>query len=152
MAETYAELLRRPEWHIRREQIFRLAGYKCEDCGRCREGCERCEYHDDFADRLECHHRYYQRGKKPWEYPDVALLCLCRQCHEERTLRFDVLSVAIGLMTQVEQESFLSLAKETLANRPQYSHIFGDRDPHDLIGNFNHLPMELGERLRWLVV
>ena len=31
---------------------------------------------------LDTHHKYYQKGKLPWEYPDSALVTLCRTCHE----------------------------------------------------------------------
>jgi hypothetical protein len=32
---------------------------------------------------LHVHHKYYQYGKLPWEYPDEALTTLCWNCHEE---------------------------------------------------------------------
>lgn len=31
---------------------------------------------------LQVHHKYYQKGKLPWEYPDEALTALCWECHE----------------------------------------------------------------------
>jgi 5-methylcytosine-specific restriction endonuclease McrA len=31
---------------------------------------------------LHVHHKYYQEGKLPWEYPDSALVTLCWKCHE----------------------------------------------------------------------
>lgn len=34
---------------------------------------------------LNVHHKYYIRGKKPWEYPDdEALVTLCEDCHKKR--------------------------------------------------------------------
>lgn len=33
---------------------------------------------------LNVHHNYYTRGKKPWEYPDDALVTLCEDCHKKR--------------------------------------------------------------------
>jgi len=33
---------------------------------------------------LNVHHNYYIRGKKPWEYPDDALVTLCEDCHKKR--------------------------------------------------------------------
>ena len=33
---------------------------------------------------LNVHHSYYIRGKKPWEYPDDALVTLCEDCHKKR--------------------------------------------------------------------
>lgn len=32
---------------------------------------------------LHVHHKYYQNGKKPWEYPFNALITVCWKCHEE---------------------------------------------------------------------
>ncbi|MGX7688631.1 hypothetical protein ACWA1C_15810 [Flectobacillus roseus] len=31
---------------------------------------------------LHVHHKYYQMGKLPWDYPDEALITLCWRCHE----------------------------------------------------------------------
>lgn len=33
---------------------------------------------------LNIHHNYYVRGKKPWEYPNDALVTLCEDCHKKR--------------------------------------------------------------------
>lgn len=30
---------------------------------------------------LHVHHKYYIRGRKPWEYDDDALITLCNWCH-----------------------------------------------------------------------
>jgi 5-methylcytosine-specific restriction endonuclease McrA len=39
--------------------------------------------HDDdkFFD-LNIHHKYYQKGKKAWEYENEALITLCSMCHK----------------------------------------------------------------------
>ena len=31
------------------------------------------------------HHRWYEKNKDPWEYPDECLVTLCEECHEEET-------------------------------------------------------------------
>lgn len=31
---------------------------------------------------LHVHHRYYDEGKDPWDYPSEALVTLCKDCHE----------------------------------------------------------------------
>lgn len=33
---------------------------------------------------LNVHHKYYIRGKNPWEYPDDAFVTLCDKCHQKR--------------------------------------------------------------------
>lgn len=42
--------------------------FTCRNCG-------------DSARSLNVHHRYYEKGMDPWEYPEIALICLCEECH-----------------------------------------------------------------------
>ena len=35
-----------------------------------------------YIRKLRLHHKYYIKGKKPWDYPDEALMTLCDSCHE----------------------------------------------------------------------
>lgn len=40
----------------------------------------------EFSNRhiyLNMHHKYYIKGKLPWEYSDSALLTVCHKCHSE---------------------------------------------------------------------
>ncbi len=41
---------------------------------------------------LNVHHKYYVKGKAPWEYEDDALVTLCEECHREthRTTRIPI--------------------------------------------------------------
>ena len=66
---SYSSLLRRKEWKEKRKEIFKLKGKACSKCGATKH--------------LQVHHLYYQDGKKPWEYPNDALVVLCKKCHEE---------------------------------------------------------------------
>lgn len=43
----------------------------CSDCG-------------SDATTLAVHHRYYVKGREPWEYPMFALVTLCETCHSDR--------------------------------------------------------------------
>jgi hypothetical protein len=36
-----------------------------------------------FNSTLHVHHKYYQDGKKPWQYPNEALITLCWSCHQK---------------------------------------------------------------------
>jgi hypothetical protein len=36
---------------------------------------------------LNVHHRYYVKGRRPWEYPNFSLVTLCRDCHEDEHFR-----------------------------------------------------------------
>lgn len=48
--------------------------------GRDEFTCCRCSRLDT---ELNVHHFYYNKGSKVWEYPDNALVTLCKKCHEE---------------------------------------------------------------------
>lgn len=57
-------------WRDKRNRILDLHG------GRC----SYCDVGEDKV-RMNVHHRYYEQGKKPWDYPDETLDCLCPKCH-----------------------------------------------------------------------
>lgn len=38
----------------------------------------------DIMKGLNIHHKYYIRGKEPWEYTNDALVTLCEDCHKKR--------------------------------------------------------------------
>lgn len=67
---TYWMQLKDPRWQEVRLRILNRAEFRCEECGEKPEG-----------ESLEIHHRYYEKGKMAWEYPDAALLCVCNECH-----------------------------------------------------------------------
>lgn len=71
---SYSDLLRHPSWQRKRLEILEREDFTCEQCGG-----EKGE-----ALPLHVHHMYYERGLKPWEYPDESLRCLCETCHKEQ--------------------------------------------------------------------
>ncbi len=68
----YAEKLKDPRWQKRRLQILERDKWSCQECGT-------------DSKTLHVHHRFYDRGKEPWESPDHALVTLCEDCHEYET-------------------------------------------------------------------
>ncbi len=70
---TYEELLNTAEWHARRIQVLVRDRYECQHCG--------CEGTGVDNHVLQIHHRYYVINKLPWDYPDDALMTLCKECH-----------------------------------------------------------------------
>lgn len=71
---TYEELLQTKEWKAKRESILQRDKHKCVFCGSTQD--------------LQVHHKYYSKypnGKmvKPWNYPDNALITLCKDCHNK---------------------------------------------------------------------
>lgn len=63
------EAYKDPRWQRRRLEIM----------SRSRFHCERCDTEDKT---LHVHHKKYFKGRKPWEYDDSELICLCSTCHE----------------------------------------------------------------------
>lgn len=68
-SEAYLAKLRDPRWQRKRLEIMNRDGFSCQSCF-------------DTESTLSVHHRFYDRGKDPWEYPDEALVTLCQECHE----------------------------------------------------------------------
>lgn len=93
MSEEYMKLLRDPRWQEKRLRVMEAAGFKCQECGA--------------ADKtFNVNHGYYEKGKKPWEYPICDLRCLCEPCHErwhevQKIFRRRLASITIHQMVQV---------------------------------------------------
>ena len=68
--KTYSTLLKDPRWQKRRLEILQRDEWRCQSCL-------------DSEATLHVHHRWYEDGKKPWEYDDDALVTLCEACHDE---------------------------------------------------------------------
>lgn len=60
MASDFFELYKHPRWQAMRLKIMKRDEFTCEECGSTEE-------------MLTVHHSYYERGKKPWEYPEQNL-------------------------------------------------------------------------------
>ena len=56
------------EWQNKRKVILKRDKNKCKRCGR--------------TTNLQVHHKYYKKGRKVWNYPNRALITLCKTCHE----------------------------------------------------------------------
>jgi len=66
---TYAEKLRHPKWQKKRLEILERDGFKCCVC-------------DKTDEQLHVHHKIYEQGKEPWDYPNENFETLCIFCHE----------------------------------------------------------------------
>ena len=67
--KNYHDLLSHPLWLQKRNQILTRDKNTCQFCGA----------QDKY---LHVHHKYYEKDKNPWEYPNEALVTLCDDCHE----------------------------------------------------------------------
>lgn len=79
---TYAELLRAPQWAVKRNAILQRDGHRCRSCGSMAS--------------LQVHHKQYHRCKSnnyklaPWCYDDRHLITLCADCHTSGHRRYRI--------------------------------------------------------------
>jgi hypothetical protein len=66
---TYSEKLKDPRWQKKLLEIMQRDDFTCQDCNNKEE-------------TLHVHHKTYEFGKDPWEYPDTNFITLCWECHE----------------------------------------------------------------------
>src|SRR5207302_2090561 len=71
----YAKLLKRREWREKSDAMIAKSP-RCEKCGRT-------------GRRFAVHHRWYEYGRLPWDYPDEAYMIVCngrwhREADEDR--------------------------------------------------------------------
>jgi len=65
---------RDPRWQRKRLEILQRDDFKCQaECGAA-------------GKELHVHHFYYVSGRAPWEYPNDALITLCKDCHKDPTI------------------------------------------------------------------
>lgn len=64
---NYDEQLKDDRWLALRDLIIDRDWKMCQQCMS--------------GKNLQVHHKYYEAGKMAWEYPDSALITLCKKCH-----------------------------------------------------------------------
>lgn len=116
---TYSEKLKLPEWKTVREATLRRAENKCEDCG-----ATNCH--------LDTHHRVYDRGKEPWDYPDVCFVCVCRPCHDRRE---QIATLSRVVFQTMEPEAALKILTRLV-------HVPGKLTADFLIGALEAIPTD----------
>lgn len=93
---SYAEKLRDPRWQKMRLEILQRDLFTCQEC-------------QSKDKELHVHHRYYIKGREPWDYPIRALVTLCCECHEKRTNINDQLMALIGKCQYGYVQSFVEI-------------------------------------------
>lgn len=68
----YSKKLKDPRWQKVRLLVYDRDSFTCQCCGATDQ-------------TLNCHHKYYEKGLEPWEYPLDALITLCEECHTIET-------------------------------------------------------------------
>ena len=57
-----------PKWQKKRLEIMKRDGFQCKLC-------------DSEDKNLHVHHKYYQKGKLIWQYPNSCYITVCYTCH-----------------------------------------------------------------------
>lgn len=78
---TYSEKLRDPRWQKKRLEIMNRDDFRCQAC-------------QSKEKTLNVHHRFYRKGKAPWEYENSELVTFCEDCHQK--VEDSIRSVAEG--------------------------------------------------------
>jgi hypothetical protein len=94
MKSAYLELFKDPKWQKKRLDVMKDAGFACANCG-------------ESSKTLSVHHGYYEQGKKPWEYPNDSLHCLCDECHRNSHIIWRKLKSEIGSLSVSELDRVL---------------------------------------------
>lgn len=99
---TYSELLRDPKWQRKRLEVLRRDDFTCQECG-------------STTKTLHVHHCYYERGRKPWDYPSSGLLTLCYECHEYETVSYGNDKSQHPFLRDLAEIGFTGLDMESLS-------------------------------------
>jgi hypothetical protein len=68
--QKYSEKFKDPRWQKLRLKVLERDKWTCQHCY-------------DTENTLAVHHKYYIKGKEPWDYPLSAFMTLCEDCHRE---------------------------------------------------------------------
>ena len=66
---AYTDDLKDGRWQKKRLEIFERDRFECLKC------------HE--PNQISVHHLYYEKGFKPWNYDNEALVTLCDKCHKD---------------------------------------------------------------------
>jgi hypothetical protein len=113
-------------WREKRRAILDRADHRCDNCGA-----------EDT--RLNIHHRYYEAGRKDWDYPDETLECLCPKCHGDADEKRRRLNRSMGYVNSPDRArgymdaiAVESSAGDTFVRVENYDHAWGIGDAFGL--------------------
>jgi hypothetical protein len=110
----YWQLLRDPRWQRKRLEVMERAEFACEECSSA-------------TDTLNVHHRHYVKGRKPWEYGDDELRCLCENCHRIIGAKIEEAQQLIGSVSQFYLEEFIGFMRGSIAlHNPDECSVLAD--------------------------
>ena len=66
---SYTEQLKNPAWQRKRLEILERDSFTCQLCS-------------DTETELHIHHKFYEKGKKAWQYENSNFMTVCKVCHK----------------------------------------------------------------------
>lgn len=124
---TYKDQLKDARWKSKRSNIIERDQDRCVYC--------------DSSKKLQVHHKYYLPDLMAWEYPNEALITLCKDCHELEECRFTI--AAKTIMMDLRIAGFDAMDIQSLVcsvKRISANNIAGASEIVDLLHNFSALP------------
>lgn len=91
-SNKYIDKLKDPRWQKKRLEVMQRDKFECQRCG-------------DTESTLNIHHKYYEKGKEPWEYESESLITLCESCHE---IERDEFLTEIDILVKFLKQNFIS--------------------------------------------
>jgi hypothetical protein len=95
---TYSEKLESPLWQRKRLEVLQRDGWACLKCR-------------STNNTLHVHHKTYEYGKEPWDYPNENFETLCKFCHQKEhkprpiaVLVGEIVEKPITVFTLIDQE------------------------------------------------
>jgi hypothetical protein len=114
---TYKQQLQTKEWKAKRLEILERDGHKCTVC--------------ESTEKLQVHHLYYRKTKKAWEYPNKALITLCRTCHEEEHPTLFDGEISVTMVYKFAGDSFRFITYiQALKKRQKSTSVFDFKIDH----------------------
>lgn len=70
---SYNDVLGNPKWKSKRLEVITRDNFSCKNCHK----------KESNGNPLQAHHKYYIKGRLPWEYSLNEFETLCRECHKD---------------------------------------------------------------------
>lgn len=112
MNKKYSDKFKDPRWQKKRLDILNRDEWTCQICF-------------DTENTLHVHHRYYLKGKDPWDYDNNVLVTLCEDCHntehQDMAVAIETLSNAI-MMAGYTSGDIFNIALGFAEHKPPHAH------------------------------
>lgn len=113
MKTTYSEKLKSPKWQKKRLEILNIHGFKCDICKA-----------EDKT--IHVHHRFYIKGREPWEYDNDVFQVLCERCHNSHHKESEIIGKYNEILEKYED---LETGLEIILFRIRELEVYFEKKP-----------------------